>query len=236
MVKRIDETAVSLGSSALSEATGDTVKKSVKKDQAWRYPGGVITRASHLGGKKTSTGAAYTDDKSPGEGRRKQESNLLITLNTNRSIERGGPMADAACKAAQHALDKLAQDSYICTYLKFGPKSKHYQHDKYDDVIEKIDWKAAVEVGENLNRVHTHIWMTITHYSQVQINMPVMQHLFKQLYNQKAKELDNAQVPPFTSYYEQICINKRPYINVKLLPESNWAMVIKQYIHKAMTA
>ena len=205
----------------------DTVK--TKKDQTWRYPGGVITRASHLDGKRTSNGGKYTCDKDGG-GRRKQESNFFITLNTNRSIERGGPGAIAAQQAARYAIDKLSEDSYICTYLKFGPKNAHYQHDKYKDVVEKVDWKGAVEVGENLFRVHTHVWMTVHHYSQVQINMPVMQHLFKQLYNSRAKELTSPAI------YETICVKKRPYIQVKLLPASNWAEVIRQYIHKAMIA
>ena len=46
-----------------------------------------------------------------------------------------------------------------------------YRLDRYTDVIESVDWKAAVETGDVLHRLHAHIWLTITHYSQVQINV-----------------------------------------------------------------
>lgn len=202
-----------------------TIGKGVKDKGAWRYKDGVIERASttRLG---TSGGdqndGVYTDHKDPGEARRKHESNFFITLNTNRRVssDTQGNIAEEAKEACKEALKELSKTEMMCAYTKFGPKDAHYRNDNFEDVIFKADWQAAVEVGENLERLHCHIWLTYHHYSQVQINMPVMQRLFKKMYNDRAPE--------------KLRVNGMPYIQVKLLPTSDWAMVIRQYIHKGM--
>ena len=192
--------------------------KGVKKDGAWRYPGGVIQRLAQ----REIDGITYFDPKDPTENRRKIESNFFITLNTNRTLSNvEGGLAEMAKTACKEALTVLAKDEVICQYLKFGPKDKEFQNDRYKDVISKIEWQAAVETGERWERLHAHIWMTVHHYSQVQINMPIMQHLFKQYYNDRAPATMKA--------------NGKPYISVKLLPTSDWAEVIKGYMHKAMS-
>ena len=127
--------------------------------------------------------------------------------------------------AMKDALVILSQNASICSYLKFGPKSAHYRQDKFDDVIFKVEWQAAVEIGEEQQRLHCHIWLTVHHYSQVQINMPIMQKMFKEAYNKGIAS---------SSGQKQLRCNGMPYIQVKLLPSSDWAMVMKQYIHKGM--
>lgn len=223
MVKRAP-TKITVEAIDFQKAKGDFVK-SVKKDQSWRYPNGVIQRAPaiKLGSKN------YYDDKDPGEARRKHESNFFITLNTNRAIGEGYVSADVAedgKQAMRRTLDRLSRNDSICAYIKFGPKSKHYRDDVFGDVITKIEWQAAVETGENLQRLHCHIWLTVHHYSQVQINMPVMQRMFKEFYNSEISVANS----------RQLRANGMPYIQVKLLPTSDWAMVMKQYIHKGMMA
>lgn len=207
---------------------------SIKKSGAWRYPGGIIQRApSKVLGINT-----YTDDKDPGEARRKHESNFFITLNTNRSLrDKTGIEVEIGKEACRKALDDLSQVKWLCVYTKFGPKSDHYRDDVFDEVVHKVEWNAAVEVGEQLQRLHCHIWLTMHHYSQVQVNMPVMQRLFKRLYNQYIDEaLNNTVGLDKEAIRGRIAQNKNPYIQVKLLPSSDWAMVIKQYIHKGMAA
>ena len=93
-------------------------------------------------------------------------------------------------------------------------------------VIKSVEWTSSVETGENYERLHVHIWLTVHHYSQVQINRPVISVMFKEFYN----GLLNAH-PGFKA---QLQCKGRPYCNVKLLPTSDWAMVLRQYIHKAM--
>ena len=234
MVKR-EPVKVTVGSAATVNALADTriaKKKSVKNDGAWRYPGGIIQRmeSTMINGR-----GPYTDHKDPGEPRRRQESNFFITLNTNRACgeKQGAQLQLTGKEAMRKTLKQLSQDSVICKYLKFGPKHPdHYGKDLYEDVVSKVEWTSAVEIGENNERLHCHIWLTVHHYSQIQVNMPMMQRKFKELYNANLWNLQSDSA--FGNYYTELSCNKMPYIQVKLLPESNWTEVIKQYIHKAM--
>ena len=220
MVKRIKSATTSVETINLKKPTGDVVK-GVKKDQAWMYPDGKIKRAEsvRLGSKD------YYDDKDPTLPRRKHESNFLITLNTNKTLREGpdGALAKEACKLI---MDEMGTDKRICEFLKFGPKSRWYENDLYADVIKQVEWQACVEVGEQINRLHCHIWLTVHHYSQIQVNMPVLQNMCKAEYNKQAKG-------PFEDAIKQ---RGRPYISVKLLPTTDWAMVMRQYILKGMGA
>jgi hypothetical protein len=134
-------------------------------------------------------------------------------------------MASFGKQAVKEVLEELKHDRNICTMLKFGPKHESYAKDRYEDVIQSVDWNACVETGENYERLHCHIWLTVHHYSQVQVNMPVLQTMFKKLYNERIGE---------SVFRASLVCNRRPYCQVKLLPSSDWAMVMKQYIHKAM--
>ena len=208
MVRR--EPTITVGDATIKPARG------IKKSGLWR-------EWKRMDG-TTVNGRTYTDDKDTSLPRRYHESNFFITLNTNKTLREGGEMADLGKRACKEVLEELCKDKNICAYLKFGPKSDHYKDDVYADVIQRIEWSAAVETGEVLERLHCHIWLTVHHYSQVQVNMPVMQHMFKDMYNKKVG-LGN----------QKLAVNRNPYISVKLLPTSDWADVIKSYIHKAMT-
>ena len=107
----------------------------------------------------------------------------------------------------------------MATYLKFGPKHEDYRDDKYSDVIIGVDWKAATEIGPTQGKVHSHIWVTITHYSQIQINTQMLMYHSKRLYNANTLNFK---------------MKRQPYVHVKLLPQSNWTDVMRQYIHKGM--
>ena len=226
--KKIRSCDTTVGSATMSGALGDT-RKSIKNNGAWRYPGGIIQRleSTTINGRPD-----YFDHKDPGEPRRKQESNFFITLNTNRSCAAGGKLAEIGKESMKRALTDMAKETTMCSYIKFGPKNKEYENDRFEDVIKKIEWNAAVELGENLKRLHCHIWLTVHHYSQVQINMPMMQHVFKQTYNMKLVNYHADGAP--NVFTDDLRCRGMPYIQVKLLPESNWAEVMKQYIHKAM--
>jgi hypothetical protein len=202
--------------------------ESVKESGAWRYPGGVIQRLPTF----DADGATkhLFDPKDPTLGRRKIESNFLITLNTNRTIHgRSGAVVETARQAMKRTMEYLSEDCSMATYLKFGPKDKEYADDKYNEVIKAIEWQAAVETGDG-GRLHAHIWMTVHHYSQVQINMPMMQYMFKHKYNEECAGgpdgIADMMIKP----------TSKPYIQVKLLPTTDWAIVMKQYIHKGMSA
>ena len=200
---------------------------SAKSKQAWRYPGGNIVRAP-----STRLGSTtYTDPKHPGENlpRRKHESNFFLTINCNKS-----PMepehVQIAVKQMEKMLEALSDESVVSQYLKFGPKDAHYQKDKYSDVIHSIDWMAKVETGDVMRRVHAHVWMTITHYSQVQINVQMLMHLARKYYN------DGIPFGIQINKNSYLHLDEMPYCHVKLLPQSDWTDVMRQYIHKGMAS
>jgi len=209
--------------------------KGVKANQAWKYPGYNIVRAAGT----TLNGRFYTDPKeyetddmkataaglqgerpaadASGAPRRKQESNFLLTINPNQ--QHHGDNVPRAEKAFETALQHLHDRTILVRCLKFGPKDKYYANDRAQDVIlPGVTWRANVEVGEQKLRMHAHIWVTIEHYSQIQINVPMMQREFVNGFNSAG----NMQ------------LSTLPYLDVKLLPQSDWTNVMKQYIMKGM--
>ena len=194
-----------------------------KKGQAWRYKGWNILRAES----NLINGRLYTDPREDnhktdtGLPRRKNESNFFITINPNKQV----PPEHCARMQAQFksALEFIAQPTEVATYLKFGPKDfENFGADKAVDVIKKIDWDSNVEIGEEKKRMHAHIWLTIEHYSQIQVDSKLLQWAFKKAYNRNLA-LDDI--------YR---IKTLPYVQVKLLPQSDWTTVMRQYIRKAI--
>ena len=91
-----------------------------------------------------------------------------------------------------------------------------------DVILPGVSWTACVEVGEKAKRMHSHIWCTIEHYSQIQINIPMMKREFVAGFNTSF---------PAPSYLR---LTTNPYLDVKLLPQSDWTSVMRQYIKKGM--
>ena len=194
-----------------------------KKGQAWRYSGWNILRADNI----RINGTLYTDPKEDGHNtesglpRRKIESNFFITINPNKMV----PLEREAGVQARFktALEIIAQTEQVASYLKFGPKHfADFGADKAVDVIKKIDWDSNVEIGEEKKRMHAHIWLTVEHYSQIQIDTKLLQWAFKRAYN-AGLDLN-----------DPMRIKTLPYVQVKLLPQSDWTTVMKQYIKKAI--
>jgi hypothetical protein len=200
-----------------TEAVDFKAPLSAKSGQAWKYSGGKVLRAAST----QINGTTYTDPKHPGEAlpRRKQESNFFITINSNQGPSDAGSLHTAMTQM-ETMLRHLSDDKQLATYLRFGPKSEHYAEDLYKDVIHSVSWKAAVETGDVMKRVHSHIWLTVTHYSQIQINVHALMHLSRKFYNEAGTSK----------------MTKNPYVHVKLLPQSDWTDVMRQYIHKGMAA
>jgi hypothetical protein len=183
-------------------------------------------------------GTNYVDHKDPTQARRKQESNFFLTINSNKPFDPSDNRIEAgalgiAVDGMEHMLKVLAKDAVLATYLKFGPKNEEYAKDKYADVIHSVNWNAAVERGDKLHRVHAHVWLTITHYSQVQINVQMLMYLARAAYNDYVSKsgLVYAIKDSITLQMQDM-----PYVHVKLLPQSDWTSVMRNYIHKGMAA
>lgn len=189
---------------------------SAKSKQAWKYAGGSVVRAP-----AGLLPGLFDHDRGDGEKRlprRKQESNFFITINSNQA-PKDALDVDESMRAMDKMLHGIAEERVMATYLKFGPKHEDYRDDKYSDVIIGVDWKAATEIGPTQGKVHSHIWVTITHYSQIQINTQMLMYHSKRLYNANTLNFK---------------MKRQPYVHVKLLPQSNWTDVMRQYIHKGM--
>ena len=212
--------------------------KTAKSKQAWKYAGFTILRADAT----TINGRYYTDPKedncgdidkqgtelgphavAEGTPRRKQESNFFITVNPNRMF-REDTEALARLRFSA-ALTHLAEKEVLVRYLLFGPKSKHYANDfAHDVIVPSIDWKSTVEVGDEKKRMHAHIILEIEHYSQIQINLKMFQAEFNKAFNSGLAD------------DSPLRLSDPPYLQVKLLPQNDWATIMKQYIRKGMDA
>ena len=223
MVKRVREPVVS------TQSIDFEAPHSAKSKQAWRYPGNRIIRAPTTRLDPTSD-RKYEDHKDPGQARRKQESNFFLTINSNKAPET--PETQRAVNSAmQKMLERLSQEHNLAACMKFGPKNPEvYGEDKYSAVVHSLDWKAAVETGPLMGRVHAHIWLTVTHYSQVQINVQAMMHRARLLYNEELNLMCNGHPPA------GLRITALPHVHVKLLPQGNWTEIMRSYIHKGMQA
>ena len=216
-----------------TEAIDFKPNHSAKTLQAWKYPSSKIVRApsKRLGSKD------YYDPKDTNLPRRKQESNFFVTINSNKSLE--GSLLELGYEHMENVLDYLAKDNTVAIYLRYGPNAKNvkadevYLDDRYADVIHSVDWQACVETGPHKNRLHAHIWVTITHYSQIQLNTQMLMHMVKKVFNDPTlgPNKKGLQRLPTTS---DLYIRKQPYVHIKLLPQSDWTSIMKQYIHKGM--
>ena len=203
------------------------VSHTAKTGQSWRYPGGKVQR--HV--LKRINGRDYFDPKDPSEARRKQESNFFITINTNKNMD--ALDLGAGTDRLQLALNKLQEPAVLAACLKFGPVDLAYKDDRFADVVNlPIEFKASVETGDMMNRLHSHIWMTITHYSQIQLNVQMIQYFAKDSFNNGGQL--GGRVIPALNKDDPMFIKLKPYVHVKLLPQSDWTTVMKQYIHKGM--
>ena len=213
MVKRERPVQVTVGDANLRP-------KTPKKGVDWMYVGGKVQRAESV----MINGTKYTDPREPSLPRRKIESNFFLTINTNLSPD---PEHEDDCVfALRKTLEQLRKPATLCSILKFGPvDAVPYASDKYADVIESVEWKGECEFGPSLGRLHAHVWVTFNHYSQIQFNSSMLQHKAREFYNEHVKTLP-----------KECHIRKLPYVHVKLLPQSDWATIMRQYIHKAMTS
>jgi hypothetical protein len=202
--------------------TGKVEPLDTKALGAWRYKDSTILRA---GPELDIT--KYFDHKSePGNRlpRRRHESNFFITINPNlgANTKDGLSDSDSLYASLNGVLEYISAEKVIATYLKYGPKHTEYMNDVYSDVIVQRDWMAAAETGPKKARVHAHIWLTLHHYSQVQIDTKMLAHIVRDVFNANAKQGGRT-------------LKGLPYVHIKLLPQSDWTDVMKGYIHKAMS-
>ncbi len=194
--------------------------RGAKAEQAWRYPNNQVVRAPSL--ILGASGKSYTDPKSDGEEkpRRLQESNFFITINPNK--KHADVDAAHAAGVMWNVLQKLFAPDKVYKLITLGPKNADvYGDDIYEEVIRTIETTPTVEVGDKAGRMHSHIIFEIEHFSQVQVNIPVLRALYIDEYNRLGAQFG-------------MKITKSVRIKVDMLPQSNWTTVSKNYVKKAM--
>lgn len=208
---------------AINLAPGVGNAKAVAKAkgaQAWKYPNYTIQRAESVELPPSNT--KYFDHKDKDLPRRKQESNFLITINPNQRWS--GFDSVLARQAFKNGITAVSTGNTFAETLIFGPKDREwYQNDQAADVIKSVVANASVEEGGKLHRMHCHIILEIIHYSQIQIDPKRCLAVFKEAFNNTPGVHGSA-----------VQIKRMPYVQVKLLPQSNWTTVMRQYVKKAM--
>jgi hypothetical protein len=149
-------------------------------------------------------------------GRSKQQSNFFITINTNK--RRFNEVVDV--DAMKKALHRCFKDD-IAEVLRFGPAHPlTYGNDgQYvDALVEKVEMRACVECGPVTSALHAHLYLTMTHWSQIQVDVRRMQFLFKETFNA----------------HSTVKIPKRafPAVMIKLYPQTDWGHIIAHYLTK----
>ena len=64
----------------------------------------------------------------------------------------------------------------------------------------------------------------IQHYSQIQIDPKILQHEFRRAFNETL------------AFGDPLRLTTLPYVQAKLLPQSDWTTIMRQYIRKGMSA
>ena len=176
------------------------------------------------------------DPDAPGMGRRKHETKLFITLNPNKGgVSKAGKSTapDAPVhRAIEHVVRELVKDSNLKRMLIWGPVADRngaaYKMDTYDDHIESVAVTAAVERGDVWQRPHAHLYITFTHYSQIQIGKPLLQRWATQQYNQFLEQIGGTE--------HKLKTTQSMYTHIKLQPQSDWNDIIMMYLEKGMAA
>lgn len=152
-------------------------------------------------------------------GRRKQESNWFITINPNqKQATHLKQDSDAIVQALHETFETRGYD-----ILTFGPKHP----DVYGDdaqwphlVVDEMNARATIERGPNTGALHCHLYFKVVHWSQVYLNQRQVQLIFKDAYNQLA--------------FHKIPGNKKPYVQYKLLEQTDFGEIIAHYLSKQL--
>ena len=219
MVARVRQTRVNVESAS---APVGIQRTDPKAKQAWKYPGGNVERMPIW-----VNGTRYHDHIDTSLGRRKQESTMFLTVNTNKA---GTTLEELQVlqEALETVLAILGQPDVMPLWFKYGPVHPEvYGNDKWNDVVrEPPSYEAKVEVGPEKKRVHGHIFLTVVHYSQIQIWVQMMQQLVRSKFNQY--------VAVHAPHLPDLKIEGMPFIFVKRMPQRMWNDIMRGYLRKGM--
>ena len=122
---------------------------------------------------------------------------------------------------------KTKTPHYTAHYQRDGQEwtDNEGQHLPWVDVLNgPVKWDSTVEIGEKQHRMHAHCVVEIRHYSQIQFNIEMIQHIFRREFN---LAMDAAGVPQ-----EVRRLTGKPYVDVQLLKQNNSKDIVYRYVRK----
>jgi len=214
MPSKIKKVKISLGSTSINS-------------QGFKYSGPGNWKSKHQvrGSIDSFPAGTGEDPAAPGLGRRKHETKLFITLNPNKGGYGAGDDA-AVYEGMTRVVKSLARDETLQKLIVFGPCIKYhgekYQGDSYAAHVEEISVSAAVERGDRQLRSHAHLFISMVHYSQVQISKTLLQRHAREVYNEGMP--DKYKLKGAHAFY----------CHIKLMPQSDWSEVMQMYLEKGV--
>lgn len=89
-------------------------------------------------------------------------------------------------------------------------------------MVEKIEVKAGIERGPVTGALHAQAYLTITHWSQIQVDVKRLQFLFTEVYNSKVRT--------------KIAHCKQIAVKIELQQQTDWGQIIAHYLSKQVAA
>lgn len=158
--------------------------------------------------------------------RRLRESNFLVTIAPNIHVGEGDALITGAFKDALH---ELFSDNGLANCIKFGPSrmtGQRFRADTYSDHIDSVEASIGIEVGPVKRRLHAHVILRVTHYSQIQLDRGRMSDFIIWHMKQSGK------MP--NGWWERTPGNRAKFgwmkIDITLLPQKNLNEVLLQYV------
>lgn len=224
---KVRSVRISIGSAA-SASINQSQWRTYMKNQQWR-DAGVTKRLAD----RFIAGKEYYDHRDETQNRRYIESSFFVTANTNRVIKEFDAKYDAGQEACRYAMTMMATDDVIRQYIKFGPAHPFvYGDDRYEDVVSSVEVTGRPEVGDKAHRLHVHMTVVIRHFSQIHIDRFHFGAQFKKHFNESFGGGNDYGLRMSGDLYA----TPKVYVQVKLLPSSDWSQVLQRYIHKGMLA
>ena len=208
-----------------------------KAYQAWKYRDGNIQRAPKLHLDPNNPTKEYFDPideqaKSQKLPRRKQETNLFVTLNLNKIV----PWSDElrVNEALMKTINKI-QTSALSEVLVCGParvrNADYFRDDNLAVVLKDIKFTTTIEQGPRTGFKHVHMTVSMEHYSQIQMDKTLLRTKFIELYNDALVSNVGPTGRPGRPRRDKMAL-RGLYVDVKLRNQMSWHEIEKWYLHK----
>jgi len=121
------------------------------------------------------------EEKKPREQKKKlNSSNYMITINTNKSFTGEEESFPGIRSKFKDAIDLAFELQTIVSSKMIILRDKAIKRgDKFDsEFIKSINVQKCIEIGPDTKKLHSHVLLSIKHYTLVAIDLPTIKRLF----------------------------------------------------------